>query len=139
MNNQIRVLRLLEYTGSAEDVAKHLANRGVKEISHPQWDGGKVTIRESFIENRLGGWEAAPVESKPSSSFELAMNHLKQIDELEVMDTVRKYFGEFPTDPLDLLYQTSSQSSSQSPASQQGLHKSRNKTSGLDHLPSAKD
>jgi hypothetical protein len=100
MNKQIRVLRLLEYTGSHEDVAQHLANRGVKEISHPQWDGGKVTIRESFIENKLGGWEVPPATPAESSSFELAMGHLKRID-IEhaeyLLKTHKELFGERPT------------------------------------------
>ena len=100
MNKQIRVLRLLEYTGSSEDVAKHLSQRGVKEIS-PNWDGGKVVIRESFIENKLGGWEPLPAEDKPSSSYELAMAHLTKIDVAHCARTEFKFLLLYGRTALD--------------------------------------
>lgn len=140
MNNQIRVLRLLEYTGTHEDLTKHLAQRGVKEISPAGWNCGKVTIRESFIENRLGGWEAPPdPEPKKNASFELAMAHLKRI---AVKDTVRAIIRDYalsPTGHEDLRDQGVCQWISQSPVSPRAPRKSRNKTSDLDHPPSAKD
>ncbi len=83
MSKQIRVLRLLEYSGLEDEIKDHLAHRGVKGQSPANWNRGLVTIKESFISNELGPWEMPPVEEEVSDGYSIARRHLDAIDQAE--------------------------------------------------------
>lgn len=70
MDSKIKVYRLLVYEGEQEDVDQHLAIRGVKWRSPAGWDGGKVVIKERFL-------QSFHVEEK--DSWMLAKAHLEVI------------------------------------------------------------
>lgn len=58
-DRKIKIVRVLQYTGIAEDVYSHLRTRGIKEsaiICH-----GKVLVEEAFIGGFLG-FEHLPSE-----------------------------------------------------------------------------
>jgi hypothetical protein len=83
MSKQIRILRLLEYSGTEDELKKHLTQRGVVGSSPSNWNGGRVVIRESFISNELGPWEMPPVEEGVSDGYSIARRHLDAIDQAE--------------------------------------------------------
>ena len=85
MSKQIRILRMLEYSGPEWIIKEHLATRGVRGQSPVGWCHGLLTVKESFISNELGPWEMPPVEEEVSDGYSIARRHLDAIDQA-VMD-----------------------------------------------------
>jgi hypothetical protein len=97
MEQKIRILRLLEYSGTPEKVYSHLANRGLRGCSPPTWNGEAVQIRESFLKDDMSIW-TLPAEESLTGSYDLAKRHLKAIED-RVGCRADRYWRVAPTDP----------------------------------------
>lgn len=93
MPKQIRILRLLEYSGNENEIKEHLGHRAVKGQSPANWNRGLVSIKESFLSNELGPWEMPPVEEEVSDGYSIARRHLDAIDQAEVTAYIASVFN----------------------------------------------